>query len=154
MSECIITAIVGLIGAIIGGLFTWFSVDRQLKIEKKEKQDIAVAITKYFLIKEIKANYKILVDVDRDNKLIRLLKREVDGTTKIPSFVFKYDEFNKIKYDIVKYNVQEILDVIIIYKAFELLQENWSKDYIELKEDEKESIRKGIIKCENMIKSS
>jgi hypothetical protein len=152
MYKIIISIVGSLIAACIGGMFTYYSVDRHLKLEKKEKQDVAVAIARNFLIEEIEKNYNIILNSPPE--LIKILKKEIDKTITIPYFIYYYDEFDRIKYDIVKYNVQEVLDIINIYRTFRLLQNNKGKDYREFKEEEKEFIKNGIIKCENMIKSS
>lgn len=156
MIEAIISGVIGLIGAIVGGVATYLSVNKQLKFERekisneeKERLNIALTIIKIFLIKEIKGNYNIL----KGTEINKILKREINSTEfySIGNFTFCYNDFDRIKYDIIKYNVQEIHDTINIYQMFNFIEENRSKKYIELTEDEKEFVKNGMIKCEEMI---
>ena len=111
MNESLITAGVGLIGAIIGGVATYLGVNKQLNFEgekiiaeEKEKLEVALAIIKAFLIKEIKTNYEILRSGDKSGELIRMLRGEMESTTRsIGNFSFSYTDFERIKYDIIKY---------------------------------------------------
>lgn len=161
MDTNIVSAGVGLVGAIIGGVATYFSVNKQLKFERErisreenERLEIAIAIIKNFLLNEIKINYETLKMGDPSGELLKIYKREVENTTRgVGNFSFRFTDFDKVKYDLIKYNVRDVLDTIEIYQTFRFIQDNSIKRHFTLSENGKELIKKGIIKCEKMIRS-
>ncbi|WP_425447754.1 hypothetical protein [Dethiothermospora halolimnae] len=174
--DILTTGIFTLAGAVLGYVGSLFSgyvsgkysykgamdaVTKQLKFEKsqiieekKEQEDIAVSIIKTFLMNEIKKNYSILKKSDPSGEYLKILKREkLSNSKQLANTSFAFIDYNKIKYNIIKYNVKTIKDTIEVYRTFEYLQSNAIKRYSDLPEDDKEFLKKGIIKCEKMIES-
>ncbi len=51
------------------------------------------------------------------------------------------------------YKVSTVKDTLDIYKTFEYLKENEEKRYNDLSKSEKQFLKDGVLKCEQMIKN-
>ncbi|WP_024834759.1 hypothetical protein [Ruminiclostridium josui] len=156
-------ALVGFIGAIvsghIGGKWSYKgamdAVTREiteernrLKEQKKENKILAEFFINSFLIQEIERNYTQIDD--------RLMMALNSGLKQGPpnlnwSYKFYFDEYDKVKYDLVKFNAEIINDYSYIYKLFAILANK--RNYYDLTENERKFVAKALRKCKEILKN-
>lgn len=117
MNDSVLSALVsggsGLLGAIIGVLTSGYYVNKQIKVRRKEieiqeqkKEKTIVKILTGILWAEIHRNHEIIISN----------KREYNAgasASKYNRFIF--DDYNKIKYELVKYDIPLVWEVIDLY---------------------------------------
>lgn len=135
------TSWLALIGVIIGQLIAFAS--RQLekhsdKLKERQKSiEMSESIISNFLSKEINDNFKLIPISGIKRKL-----QEIDDGSKssqygLGSIQFQFKEYDKIKYEIIKYNNELTIEVLEIYNLFYFLM-----DKKDLKNMTTEEIRK------------
>lgn len=139
----VITSAIGLLGAVIGGMITARATKKQIeeereqyKREKKESQQLNVKIVRTFLMNEINHNVSEL------QSLSHALSNDHSYFNNSYTFnkKFRFDEFDKVKYELLKYPSLTIKTTIELYQAFYLLDRK--RDFKEYNKEEYDFIRK------------
>ena len=121
--------ILGFGGAIISGKWSYKgaidAVTRQINSkheeEQKEREEngrVADAILEHFVRHEITANYKH----HDDGTFISRLKMDKPSKYGYSPKFLEFEEFNKIKYELIKYSTSSAKEVLDIYKMFSIFE--------------------------------
>lgn len=146
MQEAILSAVVGILGALIGGFATYKAVDKQIKEEKllkeqekKESERVTIRIILRFLWYEICKNMEML---NYDCKGWVWLRLKVDDVPFEHGYRISlvFDEYQAIKYDLLKYDHTMIIDVLEIYDLLWII--NKHKDIQKFSQDEFDRLKK------------
>ncbi|ASN05551.1 hypothetical protein [Virgibacillus necropolis] len=140
----IITASAGFIGALIGGIITSHSAKKQIQVEsdrinseKREAEQLNVKVVKTFLMNEIKYNIAVLQELED------AFKHEFDYY-KRNSYIFdkdfKFEEYNRVKYELIQHPSLTINTTVEIYQAFYLL--NRKRDFNLYTENEYDFVKR------------
>ncbi|KGX86675.1 hypothetical protein [Pontibacillus marinus] len=128
-SEVWITAISGLSGAIIGGLASYWGSHVEIKHQNKlrEKEDLEIKkrtseMIKSFLIEELKMNndkiknLKPYLELDYDTFIADYQQTDII----LPNDL-RVNEFNNLKYELIKINIIPVKNIFNFYRMFELI---------------------------------
>lgn len=114
-------------GAIIGGIVAYIvarqqvkSAERRFYITERQDQERVEGIVYTFLIEEIRENYKIIAQDEKMNKMF-LKGHDLPFEHEINFVNFIFDEFNNIKYELVKYEQPIIWEALNFYRMFRIL---------------------------------
>jgi len=127
MQEAILSAIVGISGALIGGYATYKAVDKQIKeetrVREKESREHTVLTAKIiiqFLWNEIEHNMNILEYPDKFiwSSIESSEEPFQHGYGSEKTLIF--EEFNEVKLELLKYDKPLIKDVLDIYFIFSI----------------------------------
>lgn len=141
-----------LIGALIGGAFSYSGAKKQieyqndlLKKEKDERDAILTGIILLFLSNEIITNY------EKIDQSVRNRIKDPDSTkgTMLREFIFTFEEYNKNKYKLLEFDGPRVVDIIEIYQMFYLLQRK--NNFNDFTDKELANLKKGLLKCEEFI---
>lgn len=135
MSTDVWVAIISSIGAVVVGLITGIFAyrgaiagakkqiehERNLTIERDRKQiEFTLGIIKSFMTEEIKVNFLILHNSIND--LVYKFKENDKPFNHSMNIYFKFDEFEKGKYQIIHHDDEVVREVFEIYSMFKILQ--------------------------------
>lgn len=162
--SAVVGALIGFIGAIVSGYIggkwsykgamdaiTKEIMEERNMIEERRKENkiLAKFFIDSFLKQEIEKNFK---QVSSNERLMVHLSAGVKGGLKKEwSYKFCFDEYDKIKYDLVKFNSEIIEDIACIYKLFTIL-ENKNSNY-DLTEYERKFIPTALKKCKDLLQN-
>lgn len=142
-----------IIGSTIGVFGAYFVMKIELRNYEKQKEsernngiEVAKLIVETFLFDEIKVNYQNLIKPS--NILVEKLKNGLNDDYKW-NIRLAFKEFDKVKYEIIKYNNEPIKNVLEIYRTFKIIHE--FKRYGDLSNSQKEQISKGLKLCEEFL---
>ncbi|WP_404452805.1 hypothetical protein LG329_01430 [Virgibacillus necropolis] len=140
----IITASSGFIGALIGGIITSHSAKKQIQVEsdrindeKKEAERLNVKVVKTFLMNEIKYNIALLQELE---EAFRLEFNYYKENSYIFNKEFKFEEYDRVKYELIKYPSLTINTTVEIYQAFYLLSRK--RDFKSYTENEYDFVKR------------
>ena len=117
------------LGAGIGGFATIFSSNRTIKKQNEEsikkEEEFAAAVVEKFLYDEI--NYNLLWIINNAKPLYNALIERKGGGVVNPNYSFnsselRNDEYQKVKYDLVKYKTDEIKHIFNLYRYIDICQ--------------------------------
>lgn len=97
---------------------------KEEELEKEKQEKVFADVVLIYLYDEIQSNLDKINHSLFTSLEMRGENKKLDATYSIPEFrnIFVYDVFNDLKYDIPKYDNSVVLDAIIPYKAFKLLE--------------------------------
>jgi hypothetical protein len=137
----ILTAVVAYKGSLRGAKEQIEHERKKLRDEAAEQRQFANLAIQKFLSYEIKKNF-LVICTSRLSNSINILDEPFQFGLH-PSFT--YTEFNNLKYDLIKYNSEEIEEIINIYEMFYLIE--LKGDIISLTQDEYTRFRKAYKTC-------
>jgi hypothetical protein len=127
LAMVLISSASGLIGAIVGAIASYIGAGKQIKYQRDqlkkeqfEQLEIAIGIIARFLWREIDYNCEILDGKAKMLSTDRFIK-EYKEQFGLSSELIKFEEFNKVKYDLVKYKSGIVKDILDIYDKFYIL---------------------------------
>ncbi|WP_337017081.1 hypothetical protein [Oceanobacillus massiliensis] len=143
-------------GGIIGGFVAFYIAKSQVKqeqyarlkdkenqeqekISKHEEQEKYIKnIIELFLLDEITSNFRTLA---KEKSYLEALERRAKGTIN-PSYTFNvplhFDEFDRVRFELIKYNNQDVKDVIEFYRICKII--SYEPDTSKMSKDDAESI--------------
>lgn len=156
----VITLLATLIGAWVGSKYSYRgamdAVSKQIQYQKdlliaeevKNNERAARIVTK-LLWTEIEYNCRTFDNVNKSFSTVYFLKDKVSQYS-YGNFIFIFDDYNTVKFELLKYNSKIVQDVIeIYYKMFSL---NTHKDLNELNQEEFDRV-KTLYELKDKIKS-
>lgn len=117
------------VGAGIGGFATIFSSNRTIKKQNEEtikkEEEFAAAVVEKFLYDEMKNNLNWILNNAKPLKnalLVRCKGGVVNPNYSIDTSELRNDEFQKVKYDLVKFKTNEIKHIFNFYRFIDICQ--------------------------------
>jgi hypothetical protein len=109
-------------GGIIGGLVAYFIAKEQIKADKEERESFAYSIVEIFLYDEMRYNLKTISECMRI-----ALERQANGTLNetysLGDLKFEFKDYEKIKFELVKYDNKFVREAINFYRLLKKLSE-------------------------------
>lgn len=149
-SDIVVEIISGLVTLAVGAIGGYFAYkgsiegaikqiehERNLAVEKdKEQREFAINIINSFIADEIKTNFAYY----KKDGLLEKLKKENAPFHDYINGKFNSVEFDKVKYELLKYSGEAVQEVNDIYKMFKVLS---NKDNVnKLKPDEYQEFKR------------
>ncbi|WP_342495649.1 hypothetical protein MHB69_12900 [Bacillus sp. FSL K6-0994] len=122
--------------------------DAERKLLEQEDIDFRKKIIERFIDQEIKVNFR---EMKNDSFEKQVIYGNLDYASYSGNFSdrhFNFNEFEKVKYDLIKYKDEKLIEVIEIYDAFRLIV-NYSGFVRRMNRDEFRRFRKGYQHCLN-----
>lgn len=128
----ILTAVVAYKASIKGAAVQIQHEKEKLSQEAKKHSEYAKKAIERFIVHEVKSNFKKI----NSKLVISRLHEPTPFQHGFGNTSFSYDEFNRVKYELVKFESEDIVEVIKIYDLFYLLELKQDIQYLTQKEYE------------------
>ncbi|WP_227766428.1 hypothetical protein [Zhaonella formicivorans] len=123
IAAIVIAAVAGLAGALLGSFASYKVVEKLLveqrnlvKTEQEKRDELAIKIVTKYLWHEIDYNRAMLED--KDQALSAIFQGKEKPKQYSYQTNFKFEEYNKVKYELLKYNSSIIKDIFDLYDIF------------------------------------
>ncbi len=168
MSDQIIIAIIGGTVTILVGVLTAFASYKGAKMqiqkneeelekkrikekgerEKKEKIEIeyTAEIIENFISHEIKKNFKEIKSESFEENFLDNSKSHENSSVSFNESLLNFSEFEKAKYELIKYKTKRISEVLSIYDAFKIIK-SCKGDIREISNVEFNKLKEGYRLC-------
>ncbi|WP_144474028.1 hypothetical protein [Bacillus pumilus] len=167
MSDQIIIAIIGGTVTILVGVLTAFASFKGAKMqiqkneeelekkrskekeeqEKKEKKEIQyrAEIIENFIYNEIRENFKLIKTKAFEKDFLKSSKTQQECYVSFHDYL-SFSEFDKAKYELIKYKSEHLSKVLSIYEAFKIIK-NSKGETRKLSNGEYQKLKEGYTLC-------